>query len=168
VPGAVVIAVVVVVLGVGFWRSAAELQGHVQAGAQVIVEALARQGAPPAHSPGVGGVDGGDALSAVRAMFPGMGEPSAVRIEEGSPAADRSLSALGVRGRTGATVLAISRRGEPVMMPSGHEVLRPGDVLALCGTREAVDAARELLVGAGDAAPGRGDPPQDGAAQPEA
>jgi CPA2 family monovalent cation:H+ antiporter-2 len=143
VPGAVVLAVVVVVLGVGFWRSAAELQGHVRAGAQVIVEALARQGAPPPdHSPEV---DGHDALAAVRVMFPGMGDPTAVRIAEGSPAAGRSLSDLGLRGRTGATVLAISRPGGAVMMPSGHEVLRPGDVLAVCGAQEAVEAARELL-----------------------
>jgi len=158
----VVLGVVVLVLGVGFWRSAADLQGHVRAGAQVIVEALARQGAP-GHAPEG---DGQDALAAVRAMFPGMGEPTALRIEEGNLVAGRSLSALGVRGRTGATVLAIARRGESVMMPSGHEVLRPGDVLAVCGTREAVDAARALLHVAGG--PGRGDPPQGVAAQPRA
>ena len=44
VPGAVVLAAALVVLGVAFWRSAANLQGHVRAGAQVIVEALAKQG----------------------------------------------------------------------------------------------------------------------------
>ena len=43
---AALLAVIVFSLGVAFWRSAANLQGHVRAGAQVIVEALARQGAP--------------------------------------------------------------------------------------------------------------------------
>jgi CPA2 family monovalent cation:H+ antiporter-2 len=162
VPGAVVLAVVIVVLGAGFWRSARELEGHVRAGVQVIVEALARQGAPG------GAASHDDGLAAVRAMFPGMGEPSALRIEEGSPAAGQSLSALGVRGRTGATVLAISRHGESVMIPSGHDVLRPGDVLALCGTREAVDAARELLSVSGPPAAGRGEPPQPAPAEPQA
>jgi CPA2 family monovalent cation:H+ antiporter-2 len=50
-----------------------------------------------------------------------------------------------VRGRTGATVLVISRPGGSVMVPSAGEVLAPGDVLVLAGTHEAVDAARELL-----------------------
>jgi CPA2 family monovalent cation:H+ antiporter-2 len=142
VPGAVLLAAVVIVLGIGFWRRAADLQGHVRAGAQVIVEALAKQGAPRghAHPPGAA-----DALASVRALFPGIGEPSAVRLPEGSPAVGQSLSALGVRGKTGATVLVISRPGESVMVPSAGEVLRPGDVLVLAGTREAVESARELL-----------------------
>jgi CPA2 family monovalent cation:H+ antiporter-2 len=78
-------------------------------------------------------------------MFPGIGEPTAVRLREGSPAVGQSISTLGVRGRTGATVLAISRPGGSVMVPSAGEVLRPGDVLVLAGTHEAVDSARELL-----------------------
>jgi CPA2 family monovalent cation:H+ antiporter-2 len=76
-----------------------------------------------------------------------MGEPTTIRLEEGSAAAGKSLSALGVRGRTGATVLVISRPGQPVLLPAGHEVLRPGDVLAMCGSREAIEAARGLLAG---------------------
>ena len=31
------------------------------------------------------------------------------------------------------------------MVPAAGEVLRPGDVLALAGTQEAIDAARVLL-----------------------
>jgi CPA2 family monovalent cation:H+ antiporter-2 len=166
-PGAVVLGVVIVVLGAGFLRSAAALQGHVRAGAQVIVEALARQGVPAAQAP-AGGADG---LAAVRAMFPGMGDPTAVRLEERSPAAGQSLAAIGLRGRTGATVLAISRAGGAIGIPTGHEVLRPGDVLAVCGTHEAVAAARALLSGERDpvaGGAGRGDPPLQVAADPPA
>lgn len=142
VPGAVVLVVVIVVLGFGFWRSAADLQGHVRAGAQVIVEALAKQGAPgEAAQP----ASPQDALAGFRAMFPGLGDPVALRLREDSLAAGKSLSALGVRGRTGATVLAIWRAGDAVMVPAAGEVLRAGDVLAVAGSHECIDAARELL-----------------------
>lgn len=150
VPVAAIVVAVVVVLGAGFWRSAAELQGHVRAGAQVIVEALAKQGAP------AGGGQASatqDALGGIRAMFPGLGEPIAVRLPEGCSAVGQTLSELGVRGRSGATILAIFRAGESVMVPAAGEVLRPGDVLALAGTREAVESACELL----GAAPSAGD-----------
>jgi CPA2 family monovalent cation:H+ antiporter-2 len=129
------------VLGGAFWRSAANLQGHVRAGAQVIVEALARQAGPGHHHAG----SGGDALGAFRAMFPGMGEPVAARLRPGSPASGRSLSELGVRGRTGASVLAVSRRDGSVITPTAAERLREGDLVALSGTREAIGAALELL-----------------------
>jgi CPA2 family monovalent cation:H+ antiporter-2 len=135
-------AAVVVVLGAAFWRTAAQLHGHVRAGAQVIVEVLAKQSASGDHVHPQGGAD---ALAGVRAMFPGIGEPTGMRLREDSPAAGRSLSELGVRGRTGATVLAISRAGGSVMVPAAGEVLRPGDLVVLAGTHEALEAARELL-----------------------
>ncbi|HUL59729.1 MAG TPA: cation:proton antiporter [Anaeromyxobacteraceae bacterium] len=138
-PAAGVIAVAVAVLGVAFWRSAANLQGHVRAGAQVIVEALARQAASGHSAPGF------DALSGFRAMFPGLGEPVAARLRSTSSAAGRSLSELGVRGKTGASVLAISRGDGSVIVPAASERLRDGDVLALSGTHEAIASALELL-----------------------
>lgn len=136
--GAALLAVTLLALGIVFWRSAADLQGHVRAGAQVIVEALGRQGAPE-------GSASSDVLAGVRAMFPGTGEPVAVRLPEGSPAVGLTLAALEVRGRTGATVLAIWRRDGSVAVPSATETLRGGDLLALAGAHEAVEAARELL-----------------------
>jgi CPA2 family monovalent cation:H+ antiporter-2 len=138
-PVAVIIAVAVLVLGVAFWRSAAGLEGHVRAGAQVIVEALAKQGASGrAHA------DGGD-LTAFRAMFPGLGEPVAARLRPASLAAGRSLAELGVRGKTGASVLAISRADGSAIVPAANERLREGDVVALSGTRESIGSALELL-----------------------
>lgn len=47
---------------------------------------------------------------------------------------------------TGATVLAIARGEDGVIVPTGHEVLEEGDILALAGSREAVEAATELLL----------------------
>jgi CPA2 family monovalent cation:H+ antiporter-2 len=128
-----------VVLGIAFWRSAANLQGHVRAAAQVIVEALARQargGSDPARH---------DALAEMRRLLPGLGEPEPLRLDGRCPAVGQTLSQLDLRGRTGATVLAIGRGEASVLVPSAGEVLRAGDVLALAGTREAVEAARTLL-----------------------
>ncbi len=141
VPGAAFLGVAVMTLGIAFWRSSSDLQGHVRASAFVIVEALAKEAAAPVRP----AQPHEDALAAVRAMFPGLGEPVAVRLPLGSPAVARSLAELGVRGSTGATVLAIARAGGSVMIPSSGEVLRDGDVLALAGTHEAVEAACALL-----------------------
>ena len=78
-------------------------------------------------------------------MFPGMGDPVTVRLGPDAIAVGRTLSSLSLRGVTGATVLAIARPNGAVMIPSASEVLRPGDVLALAGTQEAVAAAQALL-----------------------
>jgi CPA2 family monovalent cation:H+ antiporter-2 len=148
------VAVLLAVLGIAFWRAAAGLQGHVRAGAQAIVEALARQARP---GDAKGGPDGQvDPLEKVRALLPGIGEPVAVRLEPASPGAGRTLAALDLRGLTGATVLAIWRQDGGVLVPGAKEVLRPGDVLALAGTAEAVEAARRLLL---DPAAGRASGP---------
>ena len=137
-PGAAVLAVVLLVLAIGFWRGAAELQGHVRAGAQVIVEALARHARGPEHHDQ-------DALAHLRELLPGLGEPVAVRLEEASAAVGKTLAALDLRGQTGATVLALWRPEGGVMIPSAKEVLLARDVLALAGSGEAVAAARDLL-----------------------
>jgi CPA2 family monovalent cation:H+ antiporter-2 len=136
--GPALLGVTIFSLGIAFWRSAADLQGHVRASAQVIVEALARRGAAP-------GPETPDALGALRALLPGMGEPIAIRITPGSPAVGKTLAALEVRGRTGATVLAIARPDGSAVYPTATEVLREGDTLAVAGAHEAVEAARELL-----------------------
>jgi CPA2 family monovalent cation:H+ antiporter-2 len=68
-----------------------------------------------------------------------------VGIGASSPFAGRTLSEIALRGRTGATIMAISRGEEVVLVPDGHEVLQAGDVLALAGTSSAVEAARRLL-----------------------
>jgi CPA2 family monovalent cation:H+ antiporter-2 len=138
-PGAAVVAVLLAVLGIAFWRGATGLEGHVRAGAQVMVEALARQARPDGKKL--------DPLEQVRALLPGIGEPVAVRLEAGSPGAGRTLAALDLRGLTGATVLAIWRPDGGVLVPGAREELRPGDVLALAGTAEAVEAARVLVAG---------------------
>ncbi|HEX5750210.1 MAG TPA: cation:proton antiporter [Archangium sp.] len=137
--GAAVLLVQLVVMAVGFWRSATHLQGHVRAGSQVIVSALAAQ----TH---VGNEEKQEEqLKTLHAILPGLGEPTPVRLEASSPAVGRSLAQLNLRGMTGATVLAIQRGEGGAVVPTAQEVLREGDVLALAGTHEAIDAARAVL-----------------------
>jgi monovalent cation:H+ antiporter-2, CPA2 family len=82
----------------------------------------------------------------VREVLPGMGDPVPLRIAFGSPVADRSLADVNLRSITGATVLAILRdRGEQVLMPSGTQVLREGDLLAVIGSHDAVESASGLV-----------------------
>ena len=52
-----------------------------------------------------------------------------------------------MRGRTGATVLAIGRRGGAVIIPQASEVLQEGDLVALAGTQACVAEATALLGG---------------------
>jgi CPA2 family monovalent cation:H+ antiporter-2 len=148
------LAAVLLVLGVAFWRSATNLQGHTRAGAEVIVSALARQMAPStgqaapdtAELPAATGASAeARSLANVYEIIPGLGEPVPVRLEEGDYAVGRSLAALDLRDTTEATVLVIVGRDEPVVLPVGGEVLRAGDILALAGTPDAVEAARAAL-----------------------
>ena len=85
------------------------------------------------------------ALRLIRELLPGLGEPTPVTLDERSPAIGRSLAELNLRSITGATVLAIARGDEGILVPTAEEVLRAGDVMALAGTQDAIAAARDLL-----------------------
>jgi CPA2 family monovalent cation:H+ antiporter-2 len=58
----------------------------------------------------------------------------------------RSLAELDLRAKTGASVLAVVREGHGAAA-APYEALRPGDVLAVTGSEEAVVEARQLLLG---------------------
>ena len=137
--GAYALVAVLLLLGIAFWRSAANLQGHVRAGALVVAEALAsgaRSGRPATEV---------ESLDRVRRLLPGLGEPVPVRLKEGTAVVGKTLAQLDLRGTTGATVLAIARGDAGIVAPGAQERLATGDVLALAGTHEAVDAARRIL-----------------------
>jgi CPA2 family monovalent cation:H+ antiporter-2 len=139
-----VVLAVLAVLGIGFWRSATNLEGHARAGAELIVTALAQQMAK--NEPNRDTAAGWE-LDHVNQVLPGLGEPKLVTLTDRSPAIDTTLAQLNLRDLTGATVLAITRPGEPVVIPTGRENLRPGDILALAGAQEAVTAATRILNG---------------------
>ena len=137
--GALVLALGMVLLGVGFWRSATNLQGHVRAGAEVILEALAAQSRPRSTPTPT------DTLEQVHQLLPGLGALAAIQLDAGTAAIGRTLAQLNLRGRTGATVLAITRADGGVLVPAAGERLRTGDVLAVAGTHEAIEAAKAAL-----------------------
>ena len=138
-PTLILFAAAFLFLGVRLWLSVTQLQGHVRAGAQVLAAAFSQaRGAPPAD---------GDTERQVAQVLPGLGSPVRFTLSAGSPAVGRTLASLNLRGATGATVLAIARDPEGVLVPTGHEELRVDDVLALAGTHEAVAAARAVLSG---------------------
>jgi len=144
-------AALLLALGVSFWRGASELHGHVRAGAHAILELLIEQarlggGAPAqARAPSEQ-----DTLAPIRALLPGMGEPTSFELDGESPAVGKSLAQLNLRGLTGATVLVIQRGRDGLLVPTASEILLVGDRLALAGTRAAIAAAKDLL---GSAAP---------------
>ncbi len=137
-PGMTILLVGVALLVIPLWRSATNLEGHVRAGAQVILEALAAQSGSPATT----------APHASAKLLPGLGNATAVPIVAGTPAVGRTLKQINLRGLTGATVIAIDRDSADVIYPTGDEELRVGDALILTGTNEAVQAAQTLLTAA--------------------
>lgn len=151
VPGVPAVGVLVslaVTLGAVVWHSAGTLYGHTQAGAEVIALALAQHDRARGTDAEVA-----RAMARIGDVLPGLGAPEPARLDPGSPAVGRTLRDLDLRVVTGATVLAIARPAAAASgdveasLPTGREVLAAGDVLALAGTREAVDAARTLLAG---------------------
>jgi CPA2 family monovalent cation:H+ antiporter-2 len=138
-PGAILLVAIILVLAIGFWRSATNLEGHVRAGAQVVVEALISQSrrAPTEM--------GDEPFAMVRTLLPGLGDLDPVPLAPGSPAVGQTLAQLNLRGLTGATVIAILRGDAGTIVPTADEVLRAGDVLALTGSSDAVEAARAIL-----------------------
>jgi K+:H+ antiporter len=138
--GAVVLALLTLVLLVALWRNAANLQGHARAGAEIIASALAHQ---------MASVDGTSdetkLLEDVNAILPGLGEPVAIRVIPQSIAVGRSLAQLNLRGATGATVLAIRRGDQQIPTPLGREVIQVDDVVAVAGAHDALAIARAIF-----------------------
>ena len=132
----------VAIPAIAFWRSTMNLQGHAKAGAEVIAIKLGQQMSGTADPRDD---DLRHDMERVREALPGLGEPVSLRVFAESPSSGRTLAELNLRGVTGATVLAILRHGEQVLVPSGHERLHAGDVLAVAGSEESIAAARELL-----------------------
>ena len=138
--GALVLALLTLVLLVTLWRNAANLQGHARAGAQIIASALAHQ---------MASIDGTSdetkLLEDVNAVLPGLGEPVAIRVVAQSIAVGKSLAQLNLRGATGATVLAIRRGTQQIPTPLGREVILANDVVAVAGARDALAVARAIF-----------------------
>ena len=139
--GAAVLMFVLLLLAVAFWRGAANFQGHTRAAAEALAQTLARQTRAGRAT------DTGHPLEDTSRLLAGLGSPVPVEVQPGTVAEGKTLAQIELRGLTGATVLAIQRGEASVLVPSGHERLQAGDVLALAGTHDAVEAAKALLAG---------------------
>lgn len=145
--GLALLAVFLAVMGVVVWRTTADLQGHVRAAAEAIVDAISRHARHGATEVAVAGGAGssGSTFSRAHQLLPGLGEPYPLELLPTHAAVGRSLASLGLRGRTGATIVAIARGDKVVLVPDGHETLEVGDVVAIAGTKPALEAAKLLL-----------------------
>ena len=142
IPGLVLLLLLILVLVIPLWRSAANLQEHVRAGAHIVLERLAaesRDGAPISNTE----------VQVTDNLLPGIGAATPFRLPEHSSAVGHTLKQLELRGKTGAAVVAIDRGAKGLIFPTGDEKLERGDLLVLTGSGEAVRAALELLSDSG-------------------
>lgn len=131
-----VLAGALVLLGIGFWRSARDLEGHFRAGAELVVAALAKQSRAELPS-----------VDLARQLLPGLGDFTAARVAKGSSADGQTLGDLNLRGRTGATVVGILHGETRTPFPEAEARLTAGDLVALTGSHDAIRAATEILEG---------------------
>jgi CPA2 family monovalent cation:H+ antiporter-2 len=140
VQSSIVMSLLLVILGVGFWRSTYQLEEHVRAGSLALVEVLTRRSKDVKH----------DALpqsmEPFHTLFPGMGDPLQIEIPAGANCIGKTIAELNIRGRTGGIILAIRRNNDAIAVPAATERLLAGDVLAVAGSNEAVHAVRSLLL----------------------
>jgi len=142
-----VLLFMLLLLAIAFWRGATNFQGHTRAAAQALAESLSRQ-TRKGRAVGVtqqATLQTSQHPDGTEHLFAGLGTPTPVELVPGAAAVGRTLAEVRLRGLTGATVLAIQRGGDSIPVPSGHERLMEGDVLAIAGTREAIEAAEQLL-----------------------
>jgi CPA2 family monovalent cation:H+ antiporter-2 len=129
-PALVFVAAIGVAL-IAMWKSAKDLDAEVRAGAQSVIDALEHALPSVANE------------SLPKVSFD-IGAPTPVLLKADNYAVGKSLRDLDLRGKTGAMVVALERNDKAVM-PSPHEKLESGDVLALVGSRDAIGAADQLL-----------------------
>ncbi len=138
--GLAVLGLVLLLFGIVFWRRATDLFGHFRAGAELIVATLAKQSQAETLE-----------FAPVRRMLPGLGDFAPLRVGERSEGDGRSLGELNLRGRTGASVVALLRGDQRIAFPEAGERLAAGDLVALTGSHDAIAAAAAIL-GAHEAA----------------
>jgi CPA2 family monovalent cation:H+ antiporter-2 len=132
--GLLVLAILLGLMGVIFWRRANDLFGHFQAGAELVMATLAKQSRAETV-----------AFDPIRRMLPGLGDFTPVRVSPASLCVDVTLGDANLRGRTGATVVALLRGDRKVVFPEADEKLAAGDLVALTGSHDAIAAAARIL-----------------------
>jgi CPA2 family monovalent cation:H+ antiporter-2 len=80
-------------------------------------------------------------------LYSALQEASAetVRIDPGSPAVGKTLGELDLRGKTGATVIAVLREGDTKISPGAGYRLREDDMVLLSGSSKKIERAVKIL-----------------------
>lgn len=120
------------------WRHRHDFEGDFRSGAQRVAQALA-------PNPELEDFSERDSRMSNPNLLPGLDTVIRLRIGVESEPVGQSLAEIDLRARTGATVVAIYRRGDRLVLPTGRERLSSGDVLAITGTGAAIDAAIEVM-----------------------
>jgi CPA2 family monovalent cation:H+ antiporter-2 len=133
--GASILALVVAAIVIHLWISSRAIEHEFRSGAERIAAALKRQAE-------------GDPVTTLidPTLIPGLDTVQGVALSAESHAVDKTLADVNLRCRTGATVVAIHRGDSDVLLPTGHEKLLAGDVLAVTGTRDALEKAKSALL----------------------
>jgi len=113
-------------------RSARRMQGQIRNATRLIRIAL--QGGASA------GIDGAQSYE-----VPGIGKITPVALRADNTGVGKKLSDLDLHSKSGAVVVAIGRGDSEVIVPTGDEILRSGDILELAGSSDAIATARRLL-----------------------
>lgn len=139
-PGPVLLlATILLGMLVSLRKDGLNLDGHVRASAEVVIDLIRSQGQAEADTDSeVTHVEQAEVL------LPGVGQVEAVTIS--GLLAGRTLAQLDLHNRTGATVLALVRDRASIPRPGPEVALAAGDMLALIGSREAIEAARAVLL----------------------
>ncbi len=130
VEGIGIIVITIVLMIVVVTRSARQMQGQLRNATRLIATAL--RGAPA-----FAGTDSYE--------VPGIGMITPVPLRADSKGVGKKLSELDLHTNSGAVVVAIGRGESEVVVPTGDEILRAGDILELAGSTDAVATARRLL-----------------------
>lgn len=85
------------------------------------------------------------AFPELRQQLPDI-EIETIRIEAGSPLAEKTLVEVGFRRKYGVTVLAIQRGRQTIANPSGDFQLHAQDIIVLMGTRESIAGLRPMIL----------------------
>jgi len=126
------------VVALVMWRSFNRVYTQAQA---ALVDTFAQPPAPK-HAPG----------SATEASLLAEADLATVTVAAGSPAAKKLIREIGLRLRTGASIVALERPGVKLVNPGPDEEVQPDDKLLLLGTAAQLQQAEQLL------APDRGPP----------
>lgn len=131
-----VVLLVAAVGGVGLllWKRAGEVENEYESGVGKIAATLARHAAEETPE-----------ILSDPSLLPGLDSVVRVSLSASDAAVGRTLTELNLRALTGATVVAIHRERGDSVLPTGRERLEAGDVLALTGTTESLQDARNLL-----------------------